>query len=149
MCLCYSKWFHIPFPWTFYAPARGETFSWILPGEEVTCECHYMLINTKQYLILLFFDLCHSQEMASKLKNEISQQLLRLNVSNYSMALVKVCVFYLLTFHAAKLFFWDSLLSSHYQRSYAFEKPDVPAGEQYVLKINYPFKVVHFSFNSL
>ncbi|KAH0840805.1 hypothetical protein HID58_092304 [Brassica napus] len=54
-------------------------------------------------------------EMASKLKNEISQQLLRLNVSNYSMALVK--------------------------RSYAFEKPDVPAGEQYVLKINYPFKV--------
>ncbi|XP_033139889.1 DNA polymerase alpha catalytic subunit-like [Brassica rapa] len=53
-------------------------------------------------------------EMASKLKNEISQQLLRLNVSNYSMALVK--------------------------RSYAFEKPDVPAGEQYVLKINYPFK---------
>nr|VDD25910.1 unnamed protein product [Brassica oleracea] len=53
-------------------------------------------------------------EIASKLKNEISQQLLRLNVSNYSMALVK--------------------------RSYAFEKPDVPAGEQYVLKINYPFK---------
>ncbi|KAJ4866956.1 DNA polymerase alpha catalytic subunit [Raphanus sativus] len=55
-------------------------------------------------------------EMASGLKNEISQQLLRLDVSNYSMALVKV---------------W---------RSYAFERPDVPAGEQYVLKINYPFK---------
>ncbi|KAJ0231656.1 DNA-directed DNA polymerase [Hirschfeldia incana] len=53
-------------------------------------------------------------EMASKLKNEISQQLLRLNVSNYSMALVK--------------------------RSYSFERPDVTPGEQYVLKINYPFK---------
>ncbi|KAJ4891527.1 Uncharacterized protein Rs2_31275 [Raphanus sativus] len=25
-------------------------------------------------------------------------------------------------------------------RKYAFERPDVPAGEQYVLKINYPFK---------
>ncbi|KAL1216796.1 DNA polymerase alpha catalytic subunit [Cardamine amara subsp. amara] len=53
-------------------------------------------------------------EMASKLKKEISQQLLQLNVSNYSMALVK--------------------------RNYAFDRPDVPAGEQYVLKINYPFK---------
>ncbi|XP_020888004.1 DNA polymerase alpha catalytic subunit isoform X2 [Arabidopsis lyrata subsp. lyrata] len=53
-------------------------------------------------------------EMASKLKKEISQQLLKLNVSNYSMALVK--------------------------RNYAFDRPDVPAGEQYVLKINYPFK---------
>ncbi|ESQ31194.1 hypothetical protein EUTSA_v10003515mg [Eutrema salsugineum] len=53
-------------------------------------------------------------EMASKLKNEISQQLLQLNVSNFSMAPVK--------------------------RSYAFERPDVPAGEQYVFKINYPFK---------
>ncbi|WZY78675.1 hypothetical protein YC2023_025059 [Brassica napus] len=66
-------------------------------------------------------------EMASKLKNEISQQLLRLNVSNYSMALVKQNFSY-------------ETLSSPYQRSYAFEKPDVPAGEQYVLKINYPFK---------
>ncbi|KAL0721627.1 hypothetical protein Bca4012_036226 [Brassica carinata] len=53
-------------------------------------------------------------EMASNLKNEISQQLLQLNVSNYSMALVK--------------------------RNYAFERPDVPVGEQYVLKMNYPFK---------
>ncbi|KAF8085461.1 hypothetical protein N665_0666s0009 [Sinapis alba] len=53
-------------------------------------------------------------EMASNLKNEISQQLLQLNVSSYSMALVK--------------------------RNYAFERPDVPVGEQYVLKINYPFK---------
>uniref|UniRef100_A0A1J3FNE3 DNA polymerase n=1 Tax=Noccaea caerulescens TaxID=107243 RepID=A0A1J3FNE3_NOCCA len=53
-------------------------------------------------------------EMASKLKSEISRQLLQLNVSNYSMAIVK--------------------------RNYAFERPDVPAGEQYVLKINYPFK---------
>ncbi|EOA12793.1 hypothetical protein CARUB_v10025741mg [Capsella rubella] len=53
-------------------------------------------------------------EMASKLKKEISQQLLQLNVSNYSMAIVK--------------------------RNYAFDRPDVPAGEQYVLKINYPFK---------
>ncbi|XP_020879146.1 DNA polymerase alpha catalytic subunit [Arabidopsis lyrata subsp. lyrata] len=53
-------------------------------------------------------------EMASKLKKEISQQLLQLNVSNYSMALVK--------------------------RNYAFDRPDVPAREQYVLKINYPFK---------
>ena len=54
-----------------------------------------MLINMKQYPILLFLTLS-SQEIASKLKNEISQQLLRLNVSNYSMALVKVCIFYLL-----------------------------------------------------
>ncbi|KAG7557024.1 DNA-directed DNA polymerase family B exonuclease domain [Arabidopsis suecica] len=53
-------------------------------------------------------------EMASKLKKEISQQLLQLNVSNYSMALVK--------------------------RNYAFDWPDVLAREQYVLKINYPFK---------
>ncbi|CAH8335889.1 unnamed protein product [Eruca vesicaria subsp. sativa] len=53
-------------------------------------------------------------EMASNLKKEISQQLLQLNVSSYSMALVK--------------------------RNYAFERPDVPVGEQYVLKINYPFK---------
>ncbi|CAF2163499.1 unnamed protein product [Brassica napus] len=53
-------------------------------------------------------------EMASNLKNEISQQLLQLNVSSYSMALVK--------------------------RNYAFERSDVPVGEQYVLKINYPFK---------
>ncbi|KAJ0239082.1 DNA polymerase alpha catalytic subunit [Hirschfeldia incana] len=53
-------------------------------------------------------------EMASNLKKEVSQQLLQLNVSNYSMALVK--------------------------RNYAFERPDVPVGEQYVLKINYPFK---------
>ncbi|KAG7552309.1 DNA-directed DNA polymerase family B multifunctional domain [Arabidopsis thaliana x Arabidopsis arenosa] len=53
-------------------------------------------------------------EMASKLKKEISQQLLQLNVSNYSMALVK--------------------------RNYAFDRPDVLAREQYVLKINYPFK---------
>ncbi|CAN8251389.1 unnamed protein product [Cochlearia groenlandica] len=53
-------------------------------------------------------------EMASKLKNELSQQLIQLNVSNFSMAPVK--------------------------RNYAFERPDVPAGEQYVLKINYPFK---------
>jgi len=27
------------------------------------------------------------------------------------------------------------------QRSYAFERTDIPAGKQYVLKINYPFKV--------
>ncbi|CAE6229466.1 unnamed protein product [Arabidopsis arenosa] len=53
-------------------------------------------------------------EMASKLKKEISQQLLKLNVSNYSMAIVK--------------------------RNYAFDRPDVPAGQQYVLKIHYPFK---------
>ncbi|CAH8278936.1 unnamed protein product [Arabidopsis lyrata] len=53
-------------------------------------------------------------EMASKLKKEISQQLLQLNVSNYSMAIVK--------------------------RNYAFDRPDVPTGQQYVLKINYSFK---------
>ncbi|CAA7030946.1 unnamed protein product [Microthlaspi erraticum] len=53
-------------------------------------------------------------EMASKLKKEISQQLLQLNVSKYSMAIVK--------------------------RNYAFERTDVPTGEHYVLKINYPFK---------
>ncbi|CAA7056881.1 unnamed protein product [Microthlaspi erraticum] len=53
-------------------------------------------------------------EMASKLKNDISQQLLQLNVSNFSMTPVK--------------------------RNYAFERPEVPTGEQYVMKINYPFK---------
>ncbi|KAG6486781.1 hypothetical protein ZIOFF_055361 [Zingiber officinale] len=55
------------------------------------------------------------QDMASELKNEIAQQLLNINVSTYSMMPVK--------------------------RNYAFERSDIPSGEQYVLKINYPFKV--------
>ncbi|XP_010912024.2 DNA polymerase alpha catalytic subunit [Elaeis guineensis] len=54
------------------------------------------------------------QEMASGLKNEIAKRLMDLNVSTFSMTPVK--------------------------RSYAFERSDIPFGEQYVLKINYPFK---------
>ncbi|XAR73998.1 DNA-directed DNA polymerase [Bertholletia excelsa] len=54
------------------------------------------------------------QDMASALKAEIAKQLLDRHVSNFSMAPVK--------------------------RSYAFERTDIPLGENYVLKINYPFK---------
>ncbi|XP_077230680.1 DNA-directed DNA polymerase [Tasmannia lanceolata] len=54
------------------------------------------------------------QEMASGLKNEVANRLLRLNVSTFSMAPVK--------------------------RAYAFERSDIPIGEHYVLKVNYPFK---------
>lgn len=32
---------------------------------------------------------------------------------------------------------------SFLQRKYAFERSEIPAGENYVVKINYPFKV-HF-----
>ncbi|XP_010558641.1 PREDICTED: DNA polymerase alpha catalytic subunit [Tarenaya hassleriana] len=53
-------------------------------------------------------------EMASNLKNEIAEKLLQLNVSSFSVTPVK--------------------------RNYAFERSDVPSGEHYVLKINYPFK---------
>ncbi|GAA0171134.1 DNA metabolism protein [Lithospermum erythrorhizon] len=53
-------------------------------------------------------------EMASGLKTEISKQLLERDVSSFSMVPVK--------------------------RSYAFDRSDVPLGENYVLKINYPFK---------
>ncbi|CAH9145538.1 unnamed protein product [Cuscuta epithymum] len=58
----------------------------------------------------------HSQlhEMASALKAELTNQLVEHNVSSFSMAPVK--------------------------RNYAFERCDVPLGENYVLKINYPFK---------
>ncbi|XP_068659458.1 DNA polymerase alpha catalytic subunit [Aristolochia californica] len=54
------------------------------------------------------------REMASGLKEEIKTKLLDLNVSTFSLAPVK--------------------------RHYAFERQDIPIGEQYVLKINYPFK---------
>ncbi|KAF6171298.1 hypothetical protein GIB67_036966 [Kingdonia uniflora] len=54
------------------------------------------------------------QEMASGLKGEISKKLLDLNVSTFSMTPVK--------------------------RSYAFERSEVPIGEQHVLKVSYPFK---------
>ncbi|KAF2295265.1 hypothetical protein GH714_032367 [Hevea brasiliensis] len=54
------------------------------------------------------------QDVAYGLKNEIASQLLTLNVSSFSMAPVK--------------------------RRYAFERSDIPTGENYVLKINYPFK---------
>ncbi|KAA8547110.1 hypothetical protein F0562_003539 [Nyssa sinensis] len=54
------------------------------------------------------------QEMASGLKTEIAKQLVDRNVSSFSMAPVK--------------------------RSYAFERSDIPVGENYVIKINYPFK---------
>ncbi|KAK6923049.1 DNA-directed DNA polymerase, family B, exonuclease domain, partial [Dillenia turbinata] len=54
------------------------------------------------------------QDVASGLKNEIGKKLVDLNVSTFSMTPVK--------------------------RSYAFERSDIPRGENYVLKINYPFK---------
>ncbi|KAM6564315.1 hypothetical protein CsatB_024313 [Cannabis sativa] len=54
------------------------------------------------------------QGVASGLKNDVAKHLLDLNVSNFSMAPVK--------------------------RKYAFERSDIPVGESYVLKINYPFK---------
>ncbi|XP_042421168.1 DNA polymerase alpha catalytic subunit-like [Zingiber officinale] len=54
------------------------------------------------------------QDMASEMKNEVAQHLLDINVSTFSMMPVK--------------------------RNYAFERLDIPSGEQYVLKINYPFK---------
>ncbi|CAK7337695.1 unnamed protein product [Dovyalis caffra] len=54
------------------------------------------------------------QDMGCELKNEVASQLLSLNVSSFSMAPVK--------------------------RRYAFERSDIPVGENYVLKINYPFK---------
>ncbi|XP_022149463.1 DNA polymerase alpha catalytic subunit-like [Momordica charantia] len=54
------------------------------------------------------------QGVTSGLKNEIANQLLDLNVSTFSMTPVK--------------------------RKYAFERCDIPAGENYVIKINYPFK---------
>ncbi|RXI07148.1 hypothetical protein DVH24_026284 [Malus domestica] len=53
-------------------------------------------------------------DMALGLKSDIAKKLLDQNVSAFSMALVK--------------------------RNYAFERSDIPAGENYVLKINYPFK---------
>ncbi|KAL6007618.1 hypothetical protein ACLOJK_033117 [Asimina triloba] len=56
------------------------------------------------------------QEMASGLKNEIGTKLMDLNVSSFSMAPVK--------------------------RSYAFERTDISHGQHYVLKVNYPFKVL-------
>uniref|UniRef100_A0A803KXY4 DNA polymerase n=1 Tax=Chenopodium quinoa TaxID=63459 RepID=A0A803KXY4_CHEQI len=53
-------------------------------------------------------------EVASGLKAEMAKHLVNLNVSTFSMAPVK--------------------------RSYAFERVDIPHGENYVLEINYPFK---------
>ncbi|CAL0331796.1 unnamed protein product [Lupinus luteus] len=54
------------------------------------------------------------QDAVSGLKNEITKHLLDLNVSTFTMAPVK--------------------------RKYAFEHSEIPAGENYVVKINYPFK---------
>ncbi|KAK9284464.1 hypothetical protein L1049_023637 [Liquidambar formosana] len=54
------------------------------------------------------------QDVASGLKKEVTKQLLDLNVSTFSMAPVK--------------------------RKYAFERSDIPVGDNYVLKISYPFK---------
>ncbi|XBI30401.1 hypothetical protein VPH35_054156 [Triticum aestivum] len=53
-------------------------------------------------------------ELSSGLKIEVAEKLSDLNVSNFVMTPVK--------------------------RNYAFERTDVPIGEQYVLKINYPYK---------
>ncbi|KAL6614103.1 hypothetical protein ACP70R_036373 [Stipagrostis hirtigluma subsp. patula] len=52
--------------------------------------------------------------LASGLKSELTDKLSDLNVSNFVMTPVK--------------------------RNYAFERTDLPNGEQYVLKINYPYK---------
>ncbi|RXH75354.1 hypothetical protein DVH24_030075 [Malus domestica] len=60
-------------------------------------------------------------DMASGLKSDMAKKLLDLNISAFSMAPVKCYV-------------------NISQRSYAFERSDIPAGENYVLKINYPFK---------
>ncbi|KAL5754943.1 hypothetical protein ACOSP7_023163 [Xanthoceras sorbifolium] len=54
------------------------------------------------------------QDMALGLKNEMAKQLLKLNVSTFSMTPVK--------------------------RRYVFERSDIPGGENYMLKINYPLK---------
>ncbi|GAU26038.1 hypothetical protein TSUD_224990 [Trifolium subterraneum] len=54
------------------------------------------------------------QDAVSDTKNEIAKHLVDLGVSTFSMAPVK--------------------------RKYAFERSDIPAGENYVVKINYPFK---------
>ncbi|WJX55345.1 DNA-directed DNA polymerase [Trifolium repens] len=54
------------------------------------------------------------QDAVSDIKNEIAKHLVDLGVSTFSMAPVK--------------------------RKYAFERSDIPAGENYVVKINYPFK---------
>ncbi|KAI3914056.1 hypothetical protein MKW98_010868 [Papaver atlanticum] len=54
------------------------------------------------------------QEMASVLKKEVKEKLFEQGVLNFTMTPVK--------------------------RSYVFERPDIPMGEQYVLKITYPFK---------
>ncbi|KAG5069905.1 hypothetical protein JHK85_002282 [Glycine max] len=54
------------------------------------------------------------QDAVSDVKNEIAQHLVNLEVSNFSMAPVK--------------------------RKYAFERSEIPAGENYVVKINYSFK---------
>ncbi|KAF5463781.1 hypothetical protein F2P56_013914 [Juglans regia] len=54
------------------------------------------------------------QDLASGLKSEVAKRLLDMNVPTFSMAPVK--------------------------RRYAFERTDIPVGENYVLKINYPFK---------
>lgn len=46
-----------------------------------------------------------------------------------------------------RLFYFDPVLIL--QRKYAFERTDIPAGENYVVKINYPFKVHVKSINIL
>lgn len=38
-------------------------------------------------------------------------------------------------------------LFKYCQRSYAFERSDIPLGENYVLKLTYPFKVFFFSIS--
>ncbi|KAK7406532.1 hypothetical protein VNO78_08159 [Psophocarpus tetragonolobus] len=54
------------------------------------------------------------QDAVSDVKNEIAQHLVNLEVSNFTMAPVK--------------------------RKYAFERSEIPSGENYVVKINYSFK---------
>ncbi|XP_057449530.1 DNA polymerase alpha catalytic subunit-like [Lotus japonicus] len=54
------------------------------------------------------------QDSVSDIKNEIARHLVDLNVSTFTMVPVK--------------------------RKYAFARTDIPTGENYVVKINYPFK---------
>ncbi|RAL40757.1 hypothetical protein DM860_008455 [Cuscuta australis] len=91
--------------------------------------CVYAIPNRtlfqKDAILKLEMDLKESQisaaafhsrlhEMASDLKTELTKKLVEHNVSRFSMNPVK--------------------------RNYAFERPDIPLGENYVLKISYPFK---------
>ncbi|CAA6668372.1 unnamed protein product [Spirodela intermedia] len=75
--------------------------------------CVYAIPNSSVFQRSVILDL-EEKDMAANLKNELSSKLVEYNVSSFSMTPVK--------------------------RGYAFERFDIHAGEQYVLKITYPFK---------